>query len=124
MKRVLIIDDSLSVLRLLQFVFEREEYDVVTAADGAEALQKIGERLPDIVVTDSIMPVMDGFAFLRKLKELPGASTIPVIMLTSEDPETLDEPSRNPRPDGLIQKSSDFTPLLNKVSALLAGSDR
>ena len=119
MKRVLIIDDSPSVLRLLQFVFESEHYDVVTAADGAEGLQKIGEQLPDVVITDSIMPVMDGFAFLRKLKEQPLTSHIPVIMLTSEDPDSSDQITREPKPDAFIRKSADFTPLLNKVSAAL-----
>ncbi len=116
MKRVLIIDDSPSVLRLLQFVFESEHYDVVTAADGAEGLQKIGEQLPDVVITDSIMPVMDGFAFLQKLKEQPISSHIPVIMLTSEDPDSSDQLTREPKPDAFIRKSADFGPLLNKVS--------
>ena len=119
MKRVLIIDDSPSVLRLLQFVFESEHYDVVTAADGAEGLQKIGEQLPDVVITDSIMPVMDGFAFLQKLKEQPITSHIPVIMLTSEDPDSSDQLTREPKPDAFIRKSADFTPLLNKVSVAL-----
>ena len=119
MKRVLIIDDSPSVLRLLQFVFESEHYDVVTAADGAEGLQRIGEQLPDVVITDSIMPVMDGFAFLQKLKEQEITSRIPVIMLTSEDPDSADQLAREPKPDGFIRKSADFTPLLNKVSAAL-----
>jgi CheY-like chemotaxis protein len=118
-KRVLIIDDSPSVLRVLQFVFESEHYDVVTATDGADGLRKISEQLPDIVVTDSIMPVMDGFAFLQKLKEHPSTSRIPVIMLTSEDPESSNQASREPRPDAFIQKSDDFAPLLNKVSTSL-----
>jgi CheY-like chemotaxis protein len=117
MKRVLIVDDSPSVLQILQFVFEGEHYDVVTAADGAEGLQKIGEQLPDIVVTDSIMPGMDGFAFLQKLKEQPRTSAIPVIMLTSEEPsQSLDSGSR---PDAFVKKSADFSLLLSKVSEIL-----
>lgn len=120
MKRVLIVDDSPSVLRLLQFVFESEHYEVVTAADGAEGLKKIGERLPDLIVTDSIMPGMDGYAFLRKLKELPGAGAIPVIMLTSEDSDARGNLDRDPRPDAFVKKSADFAPLLNKVNEALA----
>src|SRR5882762_5761209 len=94
MKRVLIVDDSLSVLQVLQFVFESERYLVVTATDGAEGLQKVSERLPDLVVTDSVMPGMDGFAFLRKLKEQPETSAIPVIMLTPEDPQAFEHLER------------------------------
>ncbi len=118
MKRVLLVDDSASVLRVLQFVFESSRYEVVTAIDGADALQKIRERLPDVVVTDSIMPVMDGVALVQALKAQPETQGIPVIMLTSED-----SPKPGPsdvQPDALLQKSSDFEPLLNKVGEVLA----
>ncbi|MCM3879392.1 MAG: response regulator [Vicinamibacterales bacterium] len=118
MTRVLIVDDSPSVLRILQFVFESAQYAVTTATDGAEGLQKIGEQLPDVVVTDSIMPGMDGFAFVRKLKEQPDTRAIPVIMLTSEEPtESL---SPDSAPHAFVKKSADFAPLLNKVSEALA----
>ena len=120
MKRVLIVDDSPSVLQVLQFVFESEHYLVVTATDGAEGLQKVNERLPDLVVTDSVMPGMDGFAFLRKLKEQPETSAIPVIMLTSEDPQAFEHLDREPKPDALLRKSADFSLLLTKVSDILA----
>jgi CheY-like chemotaxis protein len=120
MRRVLIVDDSPSVLRILQFVFESAQYDVTTASDGAEGLRKVGEQLPDIVVTDSVMPGMDGFEFLRKLREQPTTSAIPVIMLTSEEPSQFLDPESTP--DAFVKKSADFAPLLlNKVSEALAG---
>jgi len=120
MKRVLIVDDSPSVLQVLQFVFESEHYVVVTASDGAEGLAKIGERLPDLVISDSVMPGMDGFAFLQKLKEAPETKSIPVIMLTSEDPEAIEHAGREPRPDAFLRKSADFSLLLTKVSEILS----
>ena len=120
MKRVLIVDDSPSVLQVLQFVFESEHYVVVTATDGAEGLEKISERLPDLVVTDSVMPGMDGFAFLQKLKEGAETKFIPVIMLTSEDPQAPEHVGREPRPDAFLRKSADFSLLLTKVSEILS----
>jgi CheY-like chemotaxis protein len=119
MTRVLIVDDSPSVLQVLQFVFESEHYLVVTATDGAEGLEKISERLPDLIVTDSVMPGMDGFAFLQKLKDAPETKSIPVIMLTSEDPQAPEHVDREPRPDAFLRKSADFSLLLNKVSEIL-----
>jgi DNA-binding response OmpR family regulator len=119
MKRVLIVDDSLSVLQVLQFVFESEHYLVDTATDGAEGLVKISERLPDLVVTDSVMPGMDGFAFLQKLREAAETKSIPVIMLTSEDPQSPEHVAREPRPDAFLRKSADFSVLLNKVGEIL-----
>jgi CheY-like chemotaxis protein len=117
MTRVLLVDDSASVLRILQFVFESSGYEVVTAVDGGDALQKIAEHPPHIVVTDSIMPVMDGPALLRALKARDATRAIPVVMLTSEDsgPPVLSDI----HPDALLQKSSDFEPLLNKVKKLV-----
>jgi twitching motility two-component system response regulator PilH len=118
MKRVLIVDDSPSVLRLLQFVLESEKYEVVTADDGAAGLEKVREQPPDLIVTDSIMPGIDGFALMRTLKEAEPTRDIPIIMLTSENPAQSDL-ARVPKPEAFIQKSADFLPLLNKVRELL-----
>ena len=119
MTRILIVDDSPSVLRLLQFLFESEHYEIVTAADAAEGLEKVRQQVPDLIVTDSIMPGMDGFAFVRKLKEDPSTSAVPVIMLTSEDPAIAEHADRLPKPDALVRKSADFEPLLNQVREAL-----
>jgi len=120
MKRVLIVDDSPSVLQVLQFIFESEQYVVVTATDGAEGLEKISEQMPDLVVTDSVMPGMDGFAFFRKLKEQPATQAIPVIMLTSEDPRGPADADRDQWPEAVLRKSADFSVLLAKASEILS----
>jgi len=120
MKRVLIVDDSPSVLQVLQFIFESEHYVVVTATDGAEGLEKISEQMPDLVVTDSVMPGMDGFAFFRKLKEQPATRAIPVIMLTSEDPRAPGHADRDQWPEAVLRKSADFSILLAKASEILS----
>src|SRR5438477_7239957 len=60
--RLLIVDDSPSALRYLQAVFEHEQYDVLTANDGQEAYAKVNQFKPDLVITDSVMPMMGGFA--------------------------------------------------------------
>ena len=84
--RVLVVDDSPTALYLLRTVFESEQYDVVTATDGNEGLDEVHRRAPDLIVTDSVMPGLDGFALLRRLRENPATRLIPVVMLTSGDP--------------------------------------
>jgi DNA-binding response OmpR family regulator len=117
--RVLIVDDSHTILKFLQAIFEHEQYEVMTATDGAAALVKVHQARPDVIVTDSIMPGVDGFAFLRTLREDPATKTIPVIMLTSTDPEDPEYADREPRPDAFVKKSSDFEPLVAEVRAAL-----
>jgi CheY-like chemotaxis protein len=113
--RVLIVDDSPTALRFLKAVLENEHYDVVTASDGAEALAKVQAYRPDLVVTDSIMPHVDGFALLRKLKREPETGLIPVIILTAEDPRYSEHLKSDPQPDAFVQKSADMEPLLKEV---------
>ena len=89
MSRLLVVDDSPTVLQFLQMVFESEKFEVSTAADGAEALAKVYQWVPDAVVTDSLMPGMDGCELLGALRGDPRTEMIPVIMLTSGDPGAL-----------------------------------
>ena len=120
MSRLLIVDDSPSVLTMLVAIFESENYEVVTATDGTEGLAKAYEALPDLVITDSIMPGLDGFGLLRALRQDPVTESIPVIMLTAGDPHDPDHIVREPRPNAFVKKSADFGPLLAEVRDALS----
>jgi CheY-like chemotaxis protein len=117
--RVLVVDDSPTALYLLRTVFESEQYDVVTATDGIEGLDEVRRRAPDIIVTDSVMPGLDGFALLKRLREDPGTRLIPVIMLTSGDPSDPEYQKNDHQPDVFVAKSAEMQPLLRKVRSLL-----
>ena len=120
MSRVLIVDDSETIVTFLRMILESEKYDVDTAADGAEGLAKAHQSLPDLIITDSIMPGMDGFALLHALRADPATEAVPVIMLTSGDPHDPDHIVREPQPDAFVKKSADFGPLLSQVQDALA----
>ena len=117
--RVLVVDDSPMALRLLQAAFESEHYDVVTATDADDGFDKVSRCRPDVVVTDSVMPGVDGFAFVRRLKENSAAALIPVIMLTAADPSEDEKDSTQPQPDAFVRKSVDMRPLLMQVKQAL-----
>ena len=123
MARVLVVDDSPTALRLLQAALEGENYDVVTAKDGLEGLGKVFQLKPDLVVADSVMPGMDGFAFLRKLRDNPRTRSLPVIILTAEDPRHSPHRNTKPQPDAFLMKSADMEPLLREVRAALRKGD-
>jgi CheY-like chemotaxis protein len=117
--RVLVVDDSPTALYLLRTVFESEQYDVVTATDGIEGLDEVHRRAPDLIVTDSVMPGLDGFALLKRLRENPATRLIPVIMLTSGDPSDPEHQKNDLQPDVFVAKSAEMQPLLRKVRSLL-----
>jgi two-component system, OmpR family, alkaline phosphatase synthesis response regulator PhoP len=81
---VLAVDDEPNIRRLMEVNLQRAGYRVGTAADGREALAKIREERPDMVVLDVMMPQMDGFELLQILKQDPETAGIPVIMLTAK----------------------------------------
>lgn len=83
-KRILVVDDERHIVRLVQVNLERGGYEVVTAYDGVEALAKVGEQPPDMIVLDVMMPHKDGFEVLKELKQNPQTADIPVIMLTAK----------------------------------------
>ena len=83
-KTVLVVDDSSSMRALLGVALRSAGFAVVEARDGREALGKCVDGPVDLVVSDCIMPVLDGISFVRELKRYPELQKIPIIMLTTE----------------------------------------
>ena len=83
-KKILAVDDERHIVRLIQVNLERHGYQVVTAFDGKEGLEKVASERPDMLVLDVMMPYMDGFEVLRELKKNPATRDLPVIMLTAK----------------------------------------
>jgi chemosensory pili system protein ChpA (sensor histidine kinase/response regulator) len=80
---VMVVDDSLTVRRVTQRLLTREGYRVTLAKDGLDALDKLGEELPTVVLSDIEMPRMDGFDLVRNMRSDARLSALPVIMITS-----------------------------------------
>jgi len=119
MSRILVVDDSETVLNFLRTILENEQYEVATATNGNDGLAQAHQSLPDLVVTDSIMPGLDGFGLLHALRTDPATEAVPVIMLTSGAPDDPDHIAREPQPDAFVRKSADLTPLLAEIRAAL-----
>ncbi len=81
--RVLVVDDILPNVKLLEAKLLSEYYEVVTASNGPDALQKVVDSKPDIVLLDVMMPGMDGFEVCRQIKANPAVAHIPVVMVTA-----------------------------------------
>lgn len=83
-RKILACDDEKNIVRLIQVNLERAGFNVITASDGKEALHKVLHEHPDLVVLDVMMPYMDGFEVLQKLRRNPSTRDIPVVMLTAK----------------------------------------
>ncbi len=84
MKRVLIVDDEPDVLVMMRLVLASEGYEPVLAADGATAMRRIAEERADAVLLDVMMPGVDGWEMLRRVHELHGMGSIPVIVFSGQ----------------------------------------
>ena len=88
-KQLLVVDDDPSLLLAVSETLRAEGYEVMTARRGAEAMVRIAEALPDLVISDIRMPGMDGYALVRNLRSAPRTRLVPIIFLTAKD-ETAD----------------------------------
>ena len=86
-KKILVADDERYIVRLVQVKLERIGYEVVTAFDGKEALEKVDAEKPDLVILDHMLPYLHGFDVLERLRKNPATCELPVIMLM---PKTQD----------------------------------
>ena len=84
--KILVIDDDPDVTEVTKIILEAQPYEVITAHDGLEGLQKIKEETPDLIILDLLMPKLDGFGVVRELKENPRYAKyedIPILILTA-----------------------------------------
>jgi DNA-binding NarL/FixJ family response regulator len=88
-KQLLVVDDDPSLLLAVSETLRAEGHEVVTARRGSEAMVRVAESLPDLIITDIRMPGMDGYALVRNLRSAPRTRLIPIIFLTAKD-ETAD----------------------------------
>jgi DNA-binding response OmpR family regulator len=86
-KRILVCDDDELLVDLLTYRLGARGYQVSAARDGGEALTRLAEDRPDAVVLDAMMPVVDGFEVLRRIREQPETAALPVVMLSARKQE-------------------------------------
>lgn len=88
MARILIVDDSPTEIRTISGILERNNYDVITADNGADGVAVARSESPDLILMDVVMPGLNGFQATRQLTRAPETAGIPVIIVTTKDQET------------------------------------
>jgi len=115
---VLVVDDDPVIVRLLRVNFEMEGYVVATAADGIEGLAAVRSDRPDVIVSDVMMPKLDGLGFAAALKADPTLAAIPIILLSAKA-QNADVDAGLEVADDYVTKPFDPLELLDRVAALI-----
>jgi two-component system chemotaxis sensor kinase CheA len=119
-RRILVVDDALTVRELQRSILERAGFDVRVANDGKQALSRLAEEPSDLVLTDIEMPNLDGFGLTEAIRAHPSLTNIPVLILSSRSSETDRQRGLDAGADGYIIKSGfDEGSLLAAVNRLL-----
>ncbi len=110
---VLIVEDEAPLVALLRYNLEKEGFEVADAGDGEEALTRIAERRPDVVLLDWMLPLVSGIEICRRLRRSPQTRTLPIVMLTARGEEA-------DRVRGLDSGADDYIPKPFSLRELIA----
>lgn len=118
-KRILIVDDEPDILEFLSYNFRKKGFTVTVAENGLQGLVKLNMERPDIIVSDILMPEMDGIELCRKVKQHPALKRIPFIFLTAVSDDYKVLYAMTSGADQFASKPIRFEYLLEMVNAVL-----
>lgn len=126
---ILIIEDERDLIEVLTYNLEKEGYEVASATDGRDGLQRARLSNPDLVILDLMLPVMDGFEVCRQLRSDPRTNRVRILMLTARSEDVDEIVGFNMGADDYVSKPFKIKPLIHRIKALLrrgdsAGADR
>jgi DNA-binding response OmpR family regulator len=117
-KTVLVVDDEFHIVNVISLKLKNARYEIVTASSGEEALQRIGEEVPDLMITDFSMPGMNGMELVKEVKGREETSGLPVIMLTARG-QIVEEEDGLAKIDVLMSKPFSPKEILEQVKNLV-----
>jgi CheY-like chemotaxis protein len=122
MQKVLVVDDSLSVRKVVEKALEGRGLQVLAAASGAEAIQMIDRDRPDVVICDVILPDKDGYQICQYVRTHPAIGATPVLLISGVNNGTVQARAAEARSNEVMFKPFGVDELVRKIDNLLAGS--
>jgi len=131
MPSILVVDDEPEIVTLLRFILEQDGHSVASAGHGMEALDRLGLQpenpdriLPDLIVLDIMMPVMDGYQLNMRLQTEPRAKDIPILVLTAKGQKMRDLFEMAPNVAAYVQKPFDPKTLKELITGILSSKGK
>jgi two-component system, chemotaxis family, chemotaxis protein CheY len=118
-KTILAVDDSGSLRQMVAFSLKAAGYDVVSAVDGQDGLNKAKDKTVDLVLTDQNMPIMDGLTLITNLRSLASYQKVPILMLTTESSDEMKAKGKAAGANGWLVKPFDPKRLIEVVQKVI-----
>jgi CheY-like chemotaxis protein len=113
--RVLLVEDTDSLRELFARMLRNRGFEVCEAADGSVALERLAEFTPDVVLTDLMMPHLDGFGLMRRLRAMPGLGSVPIVVMTAMNSEEAEREARRAGASDFLPKPMEAGTLFDRV---------
>ena len=117
--KILVVDDEPKNVKLLAAMLSRYRFEVLTAYNGQEAIDITRQKLPDIILLDIMMPVMNGYQVVEKLKSDPLTERIPIVLITALDGEEVKLKGQELGAEEILKKPVDITELIVRINTML-----
>jgi CheY-like chemotaxis protein len=118
-KRILIVEDQAAIINMLRMRLEANHYEVITAGDGQEGLEKAHKENPSLIILDVMLPKVNGYKVCQLLKSDPKYKTIPIIISSGRTPQEIRKVSQEVGADAHVSKPFEAEALLSKMKELL-----
>ena len=122
--KVLIVDDKEQDLYLLETILKKWDYEVITATNGEEALKKLHSEGADFVISDILMPVMDGFKAINQIRTHPRTSHIPIFVVSAWSSKKERTQAKLEGADEFFVKPPDLDKLIESIEQAVAASKK
>ncbi|HEY3171988.1 MAG TPA: response regulator [Thermoanaerobaculia bacterium] len=119
-KKILVADDSLTIQKVVELMFSDSEYRLTCVSNGRQALEKVHEDPPDLILADVVMPEKNGYEVCEEIKKNPATAKIPVVLLAGTFEPFDRERAERLKCDAIVSKPFDSHQLFRKVESLLA----
>ncbi|MGD0336033.1 MAG: response regulator [Candidatus Omnitrophota bacterium] len=116
-KKILVIDDEAGFLEMIKIRLEANNYEVITALNGKEGLEKVKQEKPDVVLLDILMPELDGLRVLRRIRR--DNKNLPVFIITAFSNEERFKVANKLQASGFIVKTSDLQQEVDNLNSIL-----
>lgn len=118
-RSVLVVDDEANIVLSLEFLLKRAGYDVRVARNGEEAVKAVAERVPDLIVLDVMMPILDGYHVCETIRADPNLRSVRILMLTAKSRDVEREKALALGADDYITKPFSTRDLVERVKTIL-----
>ena len=118
-KKILVVEDDPTSLRLLELILSKEGYQVISASNGLEGLRKARTESPDLLILDVMLPGFDGLEVCHRLRNEPDMAKLPILMLSAKQQKSDQDAASKVGANAFLPKPVDRTALLSKVAEFI-----